>query len=182
MNDQNTGHTIGMKKIGLLIAALLFLSVSSGAYAYVMYGVTAAIGEIAIAKGNVESVGKRSATTQAAERFLADTAVEYETLARYVVSDADVARPIEIIEETARRARVDIEVSSADTLEVPDWQSHDAVRVTFSAEGSYASLVHLASALETLPYAAALERMTLEATADSWLATYSVLFVKEKTP
>jgi hypothetical protein len=170
-----------MKKIGLLILALIILAASCGGYAYLMYEINVAIDEIAFTKTSVDTIGKRSAAIQASERFLTETKTEQEALRTYVIRDADVVRPIEAIEEAAREEKVDVDISSAHTQSVADWNHHETIRLTFSGTGSYMSLVHLASALETLPFAARLERVTFEVTADEWFATYALLIVKETT-
>lgn len=171
-----------MKQTTLLILSLLFFVSASAAYAYLMYEITVAVDSIAQAEGSVTSIGERSAASQAAERFIAETADERAELLRYIVNDADVIQAIEVIEGAARREKIDADISSASTQPLPDRAYHESVQVSFSSEGSYASLVRLASALETLPLAARLERVVFESTVNAWFATYSILIVKEKTP
>ena len=182
MSTEDTRNIIGVKHLGLLILALIMLVAAVGGYAYMMYEINVAIDEIAFTKTSVDTIGKKSAAIQNAERFLTETEAEREMLSKYVIRDTDVVRPIRAIEEAAESERVDVDISSAHTQSVADWNYHEAIRVTFSGSGSYANLVHLASALETLPFAARLEKVTFEVTADEWFATYALLIVKEKSP
>lgn len=167
-----------MKQIISLTFAVLFFLATLGAYAYLMYEVTVAVDSLAVAREQVNSVGQRSAATSARERFVADTEGERAALGEYIIRDADVVTPIETIERAANREDVTIEISSVSTESIPDWKYHEGIRVTLSAEGSYRELVHFASALETLPFAARLERFALESGEDAWFATYLILIPK----
>lgn len=172
-----------MKNIVLLIISVLVFFASWGGYAFLMTRINTSIDSIATTKVRIDSVGRREGLAKTAEFFIADTESDREELARFVVDDQGVIEVIETIEAAARREKIDASISSVTIQANEGWQSHELVRVAVNGKGKYTALAAFASALETLPFAARLESVSLENISDrTWSGGYTVVLVKEKNP
>ncbi|HEY4473790.1 MAG TPA: hypothetical protein VI957_01340, partial [Candidatus Paceibacterota bacterium] len=94
--------------------------------------------------------------------------------------DDDIVAVIETIELAAKREKVELSIASVD-VETGAWKRHEPVRAVMTAAGSFASLAAFATALETLPRIARVEKFGMETVGKELFGTFEISFVKEKT-
>lgn len=169
-----------MKSILQPILALALALAAFGAYGYVIRDIGISVAAAGAAESGVESLSERDASARSMEFLLEETAAERATLAAYVIKDDDVAGPIAIVEDAARRAKAKISISGIAVTSPDGWAHHQGIEVSFSATGPLATLTRLAAMLEVLPVGSRLESSSYEASKDGWFGTFKVLFIKEK--
>lgn len=161
---------------GIAVVALIL---ASAGYAYLVADITANIARAGEARSDAESLTVRDASARAMEMFLQSTTDERAALAAYVIPASDVAAPIAVIEDAAKRAKVTASISAISIVDLR-LGSHEGVEVSVSATAPFASLMRFATYLGSLPVTSRLERASFEATKDGWFGTFRLVFVKEK--
>lgn len=170
-----------MRNIIPSILAIVALVVLVGAYGFMYTNIAAGVERTEQALSRTQSLSERDAVVRSQQVFLEDTAELRAELERFVANDQQVIEIIEIVEDTAAEERVELSISTVNTVAQSDWQSHEGVEVQFSATGSFSRMMRFISALESLPIGSRLEQATLEASVDGdWFGTFSVMFVKIK--
>jgi hypothetical protein len=170
-----------MKNLVTFIFALFVTVLLAGGFWFMYAHIASGISRAQTAHAQSEALSARDALVRSQQIFLESVSVERDQIASFVASDADVVAVIEIIEDTARQARVSVAISSINTLDGEGWGYHEKVAVNFSASGSFANMTSFMSALETLPTASILESASLEAEAQSrWFGTFTITFVKNR--
>jgi len=170
-----------MKNLIPSFLALLLAIVLIGGYGFMYSHVASGIARAQAALEKATTLSTRDALVRSQQVFLENTANERASLNAFVASDEDVVAVIEIIESTARQEKVDVAISSINTVGGDGWGYHEKVAVNFSASGTFRNMMRFMSAVETIPLASKLEQASLEvATGSNWFGAFSVTFVKTK--
>ncbi|OGG44348.1 hypothetical protein A2841_01005 [Candidatus Kaiserbacteria bacterium RIFCSPHIGHO2_01_FULL_48_10] len=168
-----------MKFILLALALILCAGAALG-FSFVLGEIYLSLSTIATTRGQVAAVEQQETLTRTAQLFASETGELQKELDAFIAHDADVVKAIETIELAAQREKVELAIASVAVGSVGTWKRHEPVRAVMSAKGSFASLAAFATALETLPRVARVEKFGIETTGTEWFGTFEVSFVKEK--
>lgn len=170
-----------MKHFIPLSLAFLFFALTAGVYV-VMYGVIATgVSRTSAALEKTHTLSERDALVRSQQALLENTAEERAVLEAYVAGSDDVVEAIELVEDTAQRARVSLAVSTVTTVEHPGWEYHEELEIHFSASGSFREMMNFIAALEAVPHSSLITSASLEASReDEWFGAFTMMFVKEK--
>ena len=167
-------------KFALSAIALLFCAAAVMGYAFVLGEISFSLSTIATMRGQVAAVERQETHVRTAELFTAETGALQGELDGFIAHDDDIVAVIETIELAAKREKVELSIASVD-VETGAWKRHEPVRAVMTAAGSFASLAAFATALETLPRIARVEKFGMETVGKVWFGTFEISFVKEKT-
>lgn len=170
-----------MKQFFPLILAFIVAVAAFGGYVFVAQDIGRAVARIGSAVAAAEALSTRDLALQSAEVLMKEVAPLSEALESAVLSDDNVVRAIEIVEEIAAEESLEASIANVATEKVATWEHHERVVVTVSVEGTYPRVVAFLSALEAYPAALRIENGSLEQSGTrSWFGTITVTFVKQK--
>ena len=170
-----------MKNYIPLIFSSIVLIALIGVYGFMYTSIAAGVERTEIALSQTDSLGARDALVRSQQIFLEDSLQERTQLEVFVANESQVIEIIEIVEDTADDERVDVAISTVNTVAQDGWQMHEGVVVNFSASGTFSRMMRFIAALESLPIGSRLESASLEVSSDGeWFGTFSVMFVKIK--
>lgn len=166
-------------KYALPIIAALFLLATIAGYGILFSRIHDGIARIEVARERAASLSRRDAIARSQEIFLSGTKAEQEALATLIVGNDNVVSAIELVEDTARREKVSLAISSVETADT-GYEFHEVVIVEATAVGSFSALTQFIARLESAPVASRLGRVSFEAAETGWFAAFSVEFVKAR--
>ncbi len=171
-----------MKQLPILIFAFLLAAAAAGGYLFMLLTIQTAVDDIASARADSQTAEEQDTLAQTANVFISDTAPVRSELGTFVTTDAGFVSAIEMMESAGKREKVDVTIGSVNVKKI-DAKSHELAAVILSGKGSFSNLAAFASALESLPLASRVVSVGLEASADNtWFGTFSLEFVKRKSP
>jgi Tfp pilus assembly protein PilO len=171
-----------MNRFTPLVFSLVFLVIAVAAYAFLSYETARALSSAASVHAQAASADAEGLYQQSISSFLSATASDRAALDAFVPADEDVPVVIQDVEDAAAREKV-VATIGAVSVAPSDWQYHEPLEIKLSARGSFAALAAFATDLESLPQASHLSSFSAQSSGNgSWFASYTVDFVKEKTP
>lgn len=171
-----------MKKTLPLVASFIVFAAAVGAYTYLSVAVQGSVERATTAGVEASNLTAKDNALQSTGIALRDSKEFSDTLATFVSSGNDVVRGIELLESAGRKSKAKLSLGTAQITTSEGWAYHEAVALTFSAEGTFAQLLRLLSEVENLPHLVRLENVSLQKPGkkEEWTAHAAVIFVKEK--
>ncbi|MBI3573565.1 hypothetical protein HY090_00760 [Candidatus Kaiserbacteria bacterium] len=171
-----------MKRFIPLFIPTLFLAAAIGAYVFLSFRINEAAAHWAAARASAQALGQEGQFQKSVGALLKDTQFQRSELASFVATDSTLASLTQMIKEAAKREKISVAIGAISPAP-SDWKYHEPLTVSLSARGSLAAIAAFATDLESLPVASHLSVMSLEVSDNrTWLASFTVDFVKEKPP
>jgi Tfp pilus assembly protein PilO len=126
---------------------------------------------------DAEETARRASFATLTETF-DRTETARETLAAHILTDAQVVDFLGLIETLGRETGVLLSTDSLTTAVAAD--RFEWLTASISVEGSYASVLRTLELLETLPYEARIEQVSLGQEANGWRGTFNIRVLKFK--
>lgn len=175
-------------------AALIFMLVSIGAYAYTLFAIDRMRLETAHVRGEIERREHAAIHAQTAHGSVRNTEAERAELASYFIREEGAVSFLEAVEALAREAGIAAEVAgvSIEGVRAVAGESSDeeeaeadpgaVLRLNLGVEGAFPDLFYLLSLLEQLPYAVHMEQFGVERAGDGdvWRGAWSIRAVAKK--
>lgn len=170
-----------MKYFFAPIGALVFLCLAVAGFVYLYFDIHASASVISVAREEIATIAARDTYSKAAAQFLAQTSAERSAVLSFETAAEDTAGAIELIEEAARVAKVNATVSSATIVPLEE-PHHERLDVVVSADGAFIAQARFGTVLESLPRGSYVKDMRIEASERGWFGTYTISFIKLKSP
>jgi hypothetical protein len=146
------------------VAAAAAMLAATGAYAFIWLGVYRAQRAVLVYRADGAEVREMRARASALSRSLDETARERAALAGAFVGSGDAVPFIEAIESLARESGVSVRFEEvAESGEGENGSGFTLVHFKLATEGAFRSLLSFVRLLETMPYAARISEVALEA-------------------
>ena len=127
--------------------------------------------------------GADTQRTSAAARAALRNSKNQRTELAKIIGSRDVVETVRLVEDAAKAAGVVTEVDSVSASGAhPEDKTLETYKVAIGVEGAFPKIVHLISALETLPVPSRIEQVKVEYLERSWQATMLVSLYIEAKP
>lgn len=169
-----------MKQYFLLCISVGIAIGAASGLLFMVHDIQRNTAQISETTGLLKAVSERDTRARALEEFIERVRPLKTSLDAYVVGADDIVSAIELVEETARREGVNLSLSAVTIVSDDEWEYHEGIEVSLTAIGTFSNLAAFAAALESLPRAARIDEVHIEASVEeSWFGRFTVVFIKE---
>lgn len=165
----------------MTIMAMLATCIAFGVYATLFIIIKNKNNQISILQNKVDIEVRKDQRLHSTKQLTSDLSEEFVQVDKHFVSADGVVGFLEDLENLGRKSGASVSVNSVSVNEnAGNGLPYEPLQIEFAARGSWKSVLHLISLLETFPLGITVSRMHLEKNLNSWQlnTSFSVLKLK----